>query len=184
MKRRRWDAILNRINPDKRIVGVEVGVWTGKNATRLLMARPQLTLYLVDPWLAAVPGSSFAASGAEMATFDQEKFDAAKEQVVVLAKQYGKRIKILEMNSTDGAVEIAKRRVHIHFVFIDSDHSYDGVRRDLNNWAGFLENGSLLWIGGHDYANKNGEVKRAVDEFFGEDRVQVDSDHTWFVFPR
>jgi hypothetical protein len=183
MKRRRWDAILDRLNTDERIVGVEVGVWTGKNAVRLLTARPQLTLYLVDPWKAAEPGSSFAESGAEMAGFGQEEFDMAKEKTLAIAEHYGKRVKVLEMDSADGAAEIAKRRVKINFIFIDGDHSYEGVTRDLNNWAGFLENDSLHWIAGHDYANKNGEVKRAVDDFFGEGRVQVDSDHTWFVFP-
>ncbi len=184
MKRRRWDAILDRLPSSGRVVGVEVGVWTGKNAIRLLMARPQLTLYLVDPWKAAEPGSSFAESGAEMASYGQEKFDEAKLTAEAIAEKYGRRAKILEMGSEEGAKEIARRRVGIDFIFIDSDHSYDGVMRDLRAWWPFMRGSKLLWMGGHDYGNNHGEVQRAVDEFFGADRVEVDEDHTWFVSTR
>jgi len=181
MKRRRWDAILDRIAADERVVGVEVGVWKGKNAQRLLTARHNLTLYLVDPWKAAEPGTSFAESGAEMAEYPQDDFDMAKRQVEGIAEQFGRRAKILEMDSADGAKEIKRRGVKIDFVFIDSDHSYDGVMGDLDAWLELAIDRGAAWIGGHDYANKNGEVKRAVDEVFNESTIEIDEDHTWFV---
>ena len=179
MKRRRWDAVVARLPSEGRVVGVEVGVWQGKMAAKLLTALPQLTLYLVDPWKAAEPGSSFEASGAEMASFPQADFDTARETAAARMKQFDRRAKIIELDSVAGAKEIARRRVHIDFVFIDSDHSYEGVRRDLEAWAPFLDSGAL-WIGGHDYGNTKGEVKRAVDELFGA-AIETDRDHCWFV---
>lgn len=181
MKRRRWDAILDRVPSGERVVGVEVGVWHGKNAVRLLTARPDMTLYLVDPWKAAEPGSSFAESGAEMADFGQEEFDAARTHSLAALEQFGRRAKVIEMESEPAAAEIKRRRVRLDFIFIDGDHSYEGVKRDLSAWLPLARERNVLWIGGHDYANKNGDVKLAVDEVFGEANVEVDDDHCWFV---
>jgi hypothetical protein len=69
-------------------------------------------------------------------------------------------------------------------VFIDGDHSYEGVRRDLLSWwPKIAKNG---FIGGHDYAHPKPRwgVKKAVDEFFNGLglEVQRDVDLTWFVW--
>jgi len=181
MKRRRWDAILDRLPQDeKRLVGVEVGVWQGKMSIRLLTKRPELTLYLVDPWKAAEPGSSFAVSGAQMASFTQEQFDEAKALTIARVEQFDRRAKVIEANSVAGAEEVLRRRVHVDFVFIDGDHSYEGVRRDIEAWLPVLKQGT--WVGFHDYGNlpNHPGVKEAVDEYFGADRIEVDDDHTAF----
>jgi len=180
MKRRRWDAILSRVPNQQKIVGVEVGVWDGKLSNRLLSARQELTLYMVDPWKAAEEGSSFAESGAQMAEYSQERFDLSKDRAKEVAMRYGRRARIVEADSVEAAGEIQGRKVSPDFVFIDGDHSYEGVKRDLEAWAPLIGS-DALFIGGHDYENNHGEVKRAVDEYFGEDAVEVDDDHTWFV---
>ena len=60
-------------------------------------------------------------------------------------------------------------------VFIDADHSYDGCKRDILAWRNKVRAGGIL--SGHDYANNEGEVKRAVDELVGE--VELFDDHVW-----
>ena len=181
MKRRRWNAIEDRLPlGQKRIVGVEIGVWQAKNAVRLLSVHKNLTLYLVDEWKAPEPGSSFAVSGAQMAAYPQEKFDEAKAVALARLEAFGDRARVLELDSVAAAVEIKRRRVKLGFIFIDSDHSYEGVKRDLEAWAPFLED--VLWIAGHDYGNTNGEVKRAVDEYFAGKSIDLDIDHCWFVW--
>lgn len=65
------------------------------------------------------------------------------------------------------------------FVFIDADHSYEGVMRDLRVWLPLVKAGG--WIGGHDYDHPHqGEVKRVVDEFFSEESIELDVGRTWF----
>lgn len=58
-----------------------------------------------------------------------------------------------------------------HLVFIDGDHSYEGVKRDIDNWAPQLVKGGIMAF--HDYNPtptdlrrfKLEGVRRAVDEF-------------------
>lgn len=61
----------------------------------------------------------------------------------------------------------------VDFVFIDADHKYESVKKDIQHWWPKIKPGGI--ISGHDYFNPGG-VKRAVDELlperlFSEDRV-------------
>ena len=51
-------------------------------------------------------------------------------------------------------------------IFIDADHSYEWVKRDINALYPKVRSGGIL--SGHDYGNENIGVKKAVDEVFGE----------------
>jgi predicted O-methyltransferase YrrM len=57
----------------------------------------------------------------------------------------------------------------LDFIFIDADHTYEGVMNDLIHWYPKVKFGGV--ISGHDYfygpeGEDWGGVKRAVDEFF------------------
>lgn len=54
----------------------------------------------------------------------------------------------------------------LNFVFIDADHSYEGVKKDITNWYPKIKNGG--YIGGHDYYIWGG-VNKAVEEYFKND---------------
>jgi len=58
------------------------------------------------------------------------------------------------------------------FVFIDGDHSYSGVCKDINAWLPKVKYGGI--IGGHDYFNANG-VKQAVNELIVDFKLLNDS---------
>ena len=53
----------------------------------------------------------------------------------------------------------------LDFVFVDGDHSYDGVTRDIKAYWPKLKVGAVM--AGHDYEGGWIECKRAVDDFFG-----------------
>ena len=64
-----------------------------------------------------------------------------------------------------------------NFVYIDGDHSYDGVKRDIELYLPKIKEGGI--IGGHDYNKKEWEgVVKAVNEYFTEPDF-VFRDLTW-----
>jgi uncharacterized Rossmann fold enzyme len=155
-------------------VGAEIGVFAG-DLSRLLLYRPDLTLYLVDSWTSE-HAERYAQSGdfhAQLSQEHQDRFFQMTRQVVEFA---GPRAKILRQDSQEAAKAIPDRS--LDFVFIDADHSYEGCKADIEAWLPKIKPGGF--ISGHDYENtefpKFG-VKRAVDEMFT--RIELGENFTW-----
>ncbi len=74
---------------------------------------------------------------------------------------------------------ISKR--YFDLVFIDAEHSYEGVKQDIQLWSPLLRSGGILC--GHDYHGEYGArypgVKEAVDELLGEDNIEQLPDCVW-----
>lgn len=51
----------------------------------------------------------------------------------------------------------------VDLVWVDGDHRYDGVMRDLQHWMPWARK----MICGHDYHEKESELVKAVNDFFG-----------------
>jgi hypothetical protein len=64
----------------------------------------------------------------------------------------------------------------IDFLFIDADHTYEGVKEDISLWLPKVKPGGV--IGGHDYDWSG--VRLAVDETFKEETLVI-SDTSWLV---
>jgi hypothetical protein len=66
-------------------------------------------------------------------------------------------------DSVEVAEYLAGIGIKFHMVFLDGDHSYDYVMREIPAWWSLLtENG---WLAGHDYESCPG-VRQAVEEQF------------------
>lgn len=176
----RWDAILRRLPENMPLVGVEVGVWAGRLSEQLLRARPLLKLYMVDRWQAPREGDSYLTSGSDIAIRPQPAYDAALREARNRVCWFGRRAVISQADSEHAARAHAAMDNRFDFIFLDADHSYEGVMRDLTAWRLLVKPGG--WIGGHDYDHpKQGEVKRAVHDFFGPGaQIEVDVGRTWF----
>lgn len=66
---------------------------------------------------------------------------------------------------------------YLDMVFIDADHSYEAVLRDIRAWLPVVRNGGI--ISGHDYGTYKGVV-RAVNEIFKK-KVQRLPGSVWYV---
>ena len=61
---------------------------------------------------------------------------------------------------------------YFDLVFIDACHLYDCVMNDIVAWYPLVKPGG--WVTGHDYGvRQHHGVKEAVDEYFGQDNIDV-----------
>jgi predicted O-methyltransferase YrrM len=66
----------------------------------------------------------------------------------------------------------------VDFVFIDGDHRYDYVKKDIESWLPKIKKGGI--VSGHDYQEKG--VSAAVEEIFGHSaQVFEKSRSCWYV---
>jgi hypothetical protein len=134
-------------------------------------------MILVDPWTSPEKGSRYEQSPDAMAKQDQKYFDDCYEQTVEKLGDNIIRTSIMRTTSRNAADLILDNSVD--FVFIDADHTYEGVLEDIKAWLPKIKKGG--WIGGHDYGNlpRFPGVKKAVDESFPYG-VELKGDCTWF----
>ena len=80
-----------------------------------------------------------------------------------VAKDYPGRAHLMEMTTHEAAALLPDES--FDFVFIDADHSYEGVLEDIVDWKPKVREGG--WILGHDFAPGFPGVEQAVTEAFG-----------------
>lgn len=175
---RRWESILKRIPLDRPLIGVEVGVWVGTTAERILKARPMVTHIMVDPWKMPKPGGRYEQSPDGIAKKDQVYFDDCYKKTVDAVEGFGNRAIIIRKKSLPASNNF--KDGSLDYVFIDAEHTYEGLKEDTLAWLPKVRLGG--WIGGHDIDNlpRFPGIRKAVEEIFGDD-FEVDGDHTWFV---
>ncbi len=133
---------------------VEVGSWMGRS-TRALAdnMHEEAALFAVDSWC----GEGFDGYAAALA--DKPK-DWLFDKFV--KNMEGCRVTPVRLSSLDAARGAAALSQCFDMVFIDADHSYEGVKADILAWKTLLTPGGLLC--GHDYGRPCFGVTRAVDE--------------------
>lgn len=134
--------------------GVEVGVYKGYFSKILLEKSKIRTLYCVDLW---------------------EDDSVFKTAILTLEKWIKSRNCVLmKKNSVDAASDFLDKS--LNYVYLDGDHSLEGIYNDLRIWIKKIKIGGML--SGHDYKdkfksstldyNKNflpNRVKTIVDDF-------------------
>ncbi len=152
---------------------LEIGVFKGDFSEVLYNAKPQ-TLFLVDPWTLHAPKiSSGDADGNHVKEFyTDDAYNLVKKKFEDKSNVY-----VLQ----DFSSTIAKRFADfsLDLIYLDGDHSYEGVKRDLELFYPKLVPGG--WMCGHKYemnmkkANTICDfgVRRAVDEFCQANGLQI-----------
>lgn len=174
----RWDAICRRVPEHSLVRGAEVGVWQGRLSEELLHRRMHLHLWLIDRWCVPPPDDSYAHSISQMAKYPQSTFDKSKAIFEQRMMKYNGRAHVLVAESL-----VASRTfndAYFDFVFLDADHSYEGVSKDIEAWLPKVKSGG--WIGGHDWMHHGTDdsVKRAVIAAFSGSNLELDVGNTWF----
>lgn len=140
---------------------VEVGCWRGRS-TRALADNTLGVVWAVDDWQGA--GWDYDEDLRNV----RRQFYRRMRDLIDAG-----RVAVLELSSEEATH--AMRSAPVDMVFLDGNHRYEAVRRDLELWAPLLQPGGLLC--GHDYGAHPG-VRQAVDEVVG-DVVQVPGTSIW-----
>lgn len=177
--------ILSRLELNKELTGVEIGVKHGINAYALLKSHSKLYLHLIDPWNS--PEITYRTDEAYPRRWSksQSKWDRIYRKVIRKLKFAKHRVTIHRMLSAEAASNNLFSKP-LDFVFIDGNHNYEAVKKDIEMWAPKIREGG--WLCGHDYntrKDKTGEygVKRAVDEWAAkhDKEIELGKNNTWFI---
>lgn len=146
---------------------VEVGVYAGRAAEMFCRSGKVIEYYGVDPWVEGYDkAKEFARSNFTGAEGVFDKVVAGRYPFVRKMKRTSlDAVSCFDDNSLD-------------LVYIDGDHRYDYVKKDILSWASKVKVGGI--IAGHDYSRGYPDVVRAVDELFGKPD-QIFEDTTWMT---
>jgi beta-1,4-mannosyl-glycoprotein beta-1,4-N-acetylglucosaminyltransferase len=142
----------------------EIGSWHGRSSRALAdNLMPDGQLYCCDTWNGTSGEPEFHATAAQREGDHAHQWWWCNLHNEIVA---GKVIP-LRMHSVNAAEVLASQGVQFDMIFIDADHSYEGVKADILAWTPLLKDGGLLC--GHDYYNEGESfawvgVKQCVDE--------------------
>jgi len=123
----------------------EIGSWKGRS-TNALLSGCKGKVTAID---------HFQGSDERDKTHGQDTYEQFKENT----KQFS-NLKVLRMTSEEAAKQVGS----FEMVFIDGEHTYEGVKKDIELW---LPKTTKI-ICGHDYSDVWPDVKRAVEEKLGK----------------
>lgn len=144
---------------------VEVGIGYGFHATEILENTNVEKLYLVDP-MQYYPNDLFAEDVIKYGGFDN-----LVKNIKLHLTPYEQRytwyrcpsLSITNEQIEDGSVDA---------IFIDGDHSYDAVSKDLVFWWKKLKVGG--WLLGDDYNSSFIGTTQAVNEFAANNNLKLE----------
>ena len=138
-------------------VGAEIGVAHGDYSAVILEAADPGELHLIDPWSHLEEGSDPLQAAGFLADLDKEGvvFGApppnieGDEHYARIVARFGSdpRVRLHRQYSYKAVTGFAKGS--FDFVYLDGNHHYEFVLRDLQDFAARLKPGGLLF--GHDF---------------------------------
>jgi hypothetical protein len=136
--------------------GAEIGVWEGAFAEKICRQNSNLSLTCVDPWRIQPDYKEGKNDSARME-------DAYHTATARLAPYH---CTFLRMTSAEAAERVEDGS--LDFVYIDGNHLFEHVMRDLQLWSKKVRRGGV--VAGHDYGARKKhktfiQVEEAVNQF-------------------
>lgn len=143
---------------------IEVGVYRGATAQRILWKCPWVKMTLIDSWTEDENPSDDPCTQQTQAEHDANR-EAARQAVA----------SIHALNRTNwfyGESLVAAQSLggtYFDLVFLDADHRYESVKADIQAWLPKVRSGGILC--GHD--SKQESVQRAVKECLPWEQIEL-----------
>jgi hypothetical protein len=158
---------------------VEVGVWKGRSICFLGQALKALNkspkIFAIDTF-----------KGSDNEPIHKDAIDKCGGDTLSIFRDNLKdlnlsdSISIMQEESIEASKQFSDNSIDI--IFIDSNHSYESVTRDLNAWYSKVKVGGI--ISGHDFLWKS--VENAVREFSEKEKIELirKSYSCWFMYKK
>lgn len=146
----------------------EVGVYKGKFSRKILWGTKPKSLALIDAWDLDVIGGHIP----NIETHEANTFSSYANSLPKKLKIYSPFTKIVSHQSYSVPAANKFKDGELNWVYIDADHSYEGVKNDLEAWAPKVDRDGLIL--GHDFTSQECAVKanfgviQAVKDFIAE----------------
>ena len=161
---------LDSIKPVKDMVIVEIGCWVGVSTE--LFAKRFKAVIAIDPFKPTYDTISSQYDMNEVFK-EYEKRISKYKNIWTVKKRSVSASKDLKNILYDVNKELGFNLKKIDVVYIDGDHHYNAVKKDIENWK------DKAWIvSGHDYENRFPGVIKAVNEVYTKP-LRVFNDTTW-----
>lgn len=146
-------------NKGAKLIGAEIGTYRGDNAASIMKTLPMKRFFIIDPYEAY---EEYA---------DEKNIQRELNEALRVARRRMSRYK-------DKVVFIRKKSLYAHndipdnldFVYIDGNHDYESVKKDMEIYFEKLKSGGVL--AGHDIQNgfieEHDGVTKAFVEFVNE----------------
>lgn len=144
---------------------VEVGIGYGFHAKEILDNTSVEKLYLVDP-MCYYPNDAFADD-----VINYGGFEKLVKNIKLHLNEHEERYTWFR----EPSLNISQEQIpdeSVDAIFIDGDHSYEAVSKDLPFWWKKLKIGG--WLLGDDYDSCWPETKKAVDDFASFNNLEIE----------
>lgn len=157
-----FNLVINNATEDFK--WVELGSWTGKSAAYCiveLINKPlnNFNFYCVDTWQGAEEHQEYEI-------IKQNQLQDIFTNNMMPVEKYYTPIKSFSHSAAKDFKDNS-----IDFCYVDADHSYEGVMKDLEAWWPKVKSG--CYFGGDDYTKGWPGVQQAVNDFFKSKGIRV-----------
>ncbi len=188
----RWEQISDWANEFGWTRGVELGVSDGRNLKEIAARCPKIEfLFGIDTWDETTPqGKTLSSEWCRCPTCKYVKSGrkkttmAEREAMAMDLMLEDERIMLSKSKTVDEGNKWrpkgASNSVFLEpfdFVFVDGDHSTEGVDADINAWWRHLK--PTGWMIGHDW--NMASVRDGVLRNYAKHQIREADDHMWYV---
>jgi hypothetical protein len=155
----------------KNSVMLEIGTWMGEFAQELYTKNKPQKMYLLDPYKYFETFDKSCYGNKDM---NQQKMDEIYQYVLDMFSAGIEDGSVEVIRNVSGKVSYMFEDEYFDWVYIDGNHSYEYVKKDLNLYFPKVKVGG--YITGDDYGVKgwwNNGVKKAVTEFINKNKTKL-----------
>lgn len=170
----REDILADIINLFKFQQVVELGVFDGYTAMTILEKCPQVQYFGVDKWAHPDTYQCLAPRGEESRrVYGVVDMPALYQLTLKNIEPYKDRATLILETTLEASNKFENNSIDL--VFIDADHSYEGVKADILAWAPKVKMGGI--VSGHDFSWVG--VRKAIEECLSINQITTFTDDVW-----